>query len=103
MSQPLFPLDEKRMSVQGLLALAERTILVGETFRDRARELTSFGYGVFDALHLAAAESAHVDALLSTDDRFVKRATRGIGAPRVVVENPLSWLEEQKRCWQTKK
>src|SRR5438552_14675416 len=52
------------------------------------------GYGVFDALHLACAEAARVDVMLTTDDSFVRKASRGDGRPRVAVRNPLSWSQE---------
>jgi hypothetical protein len=48
-----------------------------------------------DALHIAAAESARMDVLLSTDDRLIKRAARGLGNPRIPVQNPVSWIKEQ--------
>ena len=50
---------------------------------------------VFDALRLAAAESAGADVLLSIDDRLIKRAARGVGTPRIPVRNPVSWSKEQ--------
>ena len=62
---------------------------------ERARELESAGYGLYDALHLAAAESAGAEVLLSTDDRFVNRAARRFGNPRIPVRNPVSWIKEQ--------
>jgi len=52
------------------------------------------GYGVFDALHLACLEAARVDVMLTTDDSFVRKASRGDGRPRVAVRNPLSWSQE---------
>ena len=50
--------------------------------------------GVFDALHLACLEAARVDVMLTTDDSFVRKASRGDGRPRVAVRNPLSWSQE---------
>ena len=60
----------------------------------RARELSSSGYGAYDALHLAAGEFAKADVLLSTDDRFIKTAARGEGNPTIIVQNPISWIKE---------
>jgi predicted nucleic acid-binding protein len=57
----------------------------------RARQLRNAGYGVFDSLHLACAETGGASVLLTTDDKFIKRAARTIGRPRVPVRNPLSW------------
>ena len=56
----------------------------------RARVLRVAGYGLFDALHMAAAEAAGADVLPSTDDRLIKRASRGVGNPQIPVRNPLS-------------
>jgi len=60
--------------------------------KERAKVLHAAGYGAFDALHLAHAEADGVEALLTTDDRFIKRAQRGLGNPLVRVVNPVDWL-----------
>jgi len=51
------------------------------------KELEAHGYGDFDALHSSAAEAGNADVLLTTDDRFIKRAARAVGSPRVRVLN----------------
>jgi len=61
----------------------------------RAEQLAALGYGSYDALHLAAAESAKADVLLTTDDSFCNRSAQGIGNPLIAMRNPLSWLEER--------
>jgi predicted nucleic acid-binding protein len=88
------PQIERRRENGALLAPATQTIEVSDLVLIRARQLEAAGYGGFDALHLACAESGRVDVLLTTDDKFVKRAARGEGNPRVPVRNPVSWLEE---------
>jgi predicted nucleic acid-binding protein len=40
----------------------------------RANDLQSLGYKPFDALHIACAEAARVDAFLTTDDRLKFRS-----------------------------
>jgi predicted nucleic acid-binding protein len=60
----------------------------------RALLLAAAGYGSFDAYHLACAEEANADALLTTDDRFIRRAGRRLGNPAVRVLNPVDWLKE---------
>jgi hypothetical protein len=50
--------------------------------------------GAFDALHLACAEQAMVDVLLTTDDRFTHQAGRLLGNPTIRVLNPVNWLQE---------
>ena len=85
---------KRRIAVEALLSLATRSVELNAGVRARAREVAASGYGPFDALHLAAAEEAFADVLLSTDDRFVSLARRGVAGPRIAVRNPLSWLEE---------
>jgi predicted nucleic acid-binding protein len=87
---------ERRLEVETLLSLASSTVEVNDAIAERARELGTAGYSLFDALHLAAAESAGADVLLSTDDRLIKRAARGMGNPRIPVRNPVSWSKEQR-------
>ncbi len=62
----------------------------------RARLLNLLGYGKIDALHLAIAEYAKVDLLLTTDDRFLRLAGRGMGSPFIRVANPLDYVQEVK-------
>jgi predicted nucleic acid-binding protein len=90
------PSVERRIESETLFAMASKTAEIDDQIAERAHELQSFGYGAFDALHLAAAEGAHVDVLLSTDDQFVRRASQGAGRPQVTVRNPLSWVREQR-------
>jgi predicted nucleic acid-binding protein len=91
------PVLERRLETETLLSLASITVEADDAIAQRAREFVAAGYGPFDALHLAAAESAGPDVLLSTDDRFLKRAERGLGNPRIPVRNPVSWIQEQER------
>lgn len=89
------PLMDRRMEAQTTLSLAATSTKIDEDIALRAQSLVGLGYGPFDALHLAAAESAGADALLTTDDRFLKRTARKLGNPRIPVQNPLSWIKEQ--------
>jgi hypothetical protein len=59
--------------------------------------LEALGYGAFDALHLACAEQATVDVLLTTDDRFIKQVARRLGKPTIRVLNPVNWMQEMRR------
>jgi predicted nucleic acid-binding protein len=86
---------ERRMQNEALLAKASVSVAIDHRIEKRGRELQSLGYGMFDALHLAAAEAKEVDVLLSTDDRFIRQAARGTGRPRVPVRNPVSWVQER--------
>jgi predicted nucleic acid-binding protein len=86
------PDRDKRNDALGLLSYASELREIAEAVRERAKELHAAGYGAFDALHLAYAEADGADALLTTDDRFIKKAGRGLGKPLVPVMNPVDWL-----------
>ena len=97
------PDETKLREAMGLLDRAGPLTPLSDTAAERARTLASLGYGLFDALHLACAEEATVDALLTTDDRFIRKAARGLGNPAIRVLNPLDWLQEAQRWLQPKK
>ncbi len=90
------PSEERRVECEALVSLAIATVEMDENVVDRANELEAAGYGAYDAFHVASAESARVGVLLSTDDRLLKLAARGIGTPRVAVRNPVSWIKEHR-------
>lgn len=89
------PSLERREEAQTILTLAVSNIEIDDSIASRARSLVGFGHGPFDALHLAAAESAGANVLLTTDDGLQKRAARNLGNPKIPVRNPLSWMKEQ--------
>jgi predicted nucleic acid-binding protein len=88
------PQLERRLENAALLTLASEIVEVNDNIVSRARDLQDAGYGAFDALHLACSEAIGADVLLTTDDRFIRGASRGNGSPRVAVRNPLSWSQE---------
>lgn len=82
------------LRIKSLLARANELILLTEAEVSRATTLESLGFKSFDALHIASAESGAADILLTTDDRFVRRAKRVLEQLHVRVENPYTWLQE---------
>ncbi|HSY03155.1 MAG TPA: PIN domain-containing protein [Acidobacteriaceae bacterium] len=88
------PNVQKREDALALLAFANERPSLSPGVIKRATSLEGVGYGSFDALHLALAEAAQADFLLTTDDRFIRQAERGLGKPAVAVQNPLNWLQE---------
>jgi predicted nucleic acid-binding protein len=89
------PSMERRAETEVFLSLASRRVEVDDAIVDRAGVLSRLGYGPYDALHLASAEAAPADVLLTTDDDLLRRAARGLGHPRIPVRNPVSWVREQ--------
>ncbi len=86
------PMREKAEQVASLLALAQSRIDSNEGIQTRAKALISIGFKLYDALHIAFAEAANVDVMLTTDDRLLRRALRCKEELRVSVENPVIWL-----------
>lgn len=72
------PDNDRRLKNTELLALASETVEVNDAIAARASALETAGYGAYDALHLACAEAAYVDVLLTTDDRFIAKLHAGM-------------------------
>jgi predicted nucleic acid-binding protein len=92
----------KRTDSLDLLSYAGPLPKVSDQVLRRGRLLATAGYGAFDALHLAHAEETQVDALLTTDDRFVRQTIRGLGNPMIRVVNPVEWVREVRIWLQSK-
>ena len=89
--------DEKRRQVACLMQLSGRRLKLDAAVITRAEQFSISGFGVFDALHLAFAEKAGVDVILTTDDRMLALARRRGTSLNVRVENPVAWIQEQGR------
>lgn len=58
---------DRRRKVELFLSVAAAKVVVSAQDRQRGRELEELGFGAFDALHVACAESGGADALLTTE------------------------------------
>lgn len=87
------PLIDRRTEIGRWAQRAVINISINEQITMRAQTLTQVGLAPLDAAHLACAEAAACDYLLTCDDSMVKRSTRATLALRV--SNPLAYLEEQ--------
>ena len=85
------PGEERRAEVLETVGrFAVQTEITGEIER-RAVLLTGLGFGVQDAVHIASAEAAGADWLLSTDQRLVSRGQRLAHLLKVKIDNPRDW------------
>lgn len=89
------PNAERRQQAAQLAALATDHVVLSAADRERARMFEAQHLGAFDALHLVAADRGRADVLLTTDDRFIHRATRVGGALHVRVLNPTTWAAQE--------
>lgn len=85
---------ERRRRVQVLAGTASEHVRFNRDRMQRAQVLEGMGFRGYDSLHVACAEAAGVDILLTTDNAFVRRARRLQHDLRVRVANPVTWLKE---------
>jgi predicted nucleic acid-binding protein len=88
------PNTERRNRVNELLRGANEVLPLSDSAVERGEELKRMGLKTYDALHVACAEQAQVEVLLTTDDRLVRAAARNARTLKVPVKNPLTWLQE---------
>ena len=88
------PDKERSDRVRLLTRVVSRTVSIEPDQANRARHLQALGFHAFDALHVACAEAAQVDVMLTTDDELLRVARRLKDILQVRVANPLQWLEE---------
>ncbi len=82
----------RRSRVQENADLSKQFVVVRVEQFSRAADLRKLGFGPFDALHIACAEHAEADVLLTTDDRMLRLALRVREKLKVKVTNPITWL-----------
>jgi predicted nucleic acid-binding protein len=84
---------QRKAYVSSILAQAQIVIAVNDQIEQRAKVLEQRGFKAFDALHIAAAESARVDYYCTCDDRVLKKS-RQQGDLSVKVVSPLELANE---------
>ena len=87
------PLIDRRTEIARWAHRAVVNVAISDRVSARAQTLTEAGFGALDAAHVACAEVAACDCLLTWDDRLMRRARRVQLA--VHVQNPVEYLEEQ--------
>jgi predicted nucleic acid-binding protein len=78
-----------------LMKLSGETIEIEEDTLLRASDLELLGFGGFDALHVACAEKAKAEVILTTDDRLVKLGSKFQRRLKTRVLNPLEWIRKE--------
>ena len=89
------PDDERREKVELLLTVSSKHVSLTTSMERRATGFHKWNITPLDALHLAAAEAAHADYFLTTDDYLLRRAHRHAEELKVKVENPAKWLIQE--------
>ncbi|MEH1930449.1 type II toxin-antitoxin system VapC family toxin [Nostoc sp.] len=83
---------DKFKEIRELLKLVNSQIILNEQIDKRSQELEKLGFSLYDSFHVACAESAKIDILLTTDDRLLKKAIKYSNILQVKLENPVIWL-----------
>ena len=86
---------DRKSRVEKLLSLSNEHVAAGPAEQRRWSELASLGFGELDALHIACAEAARCDVLLTTDDPMIQKSKRFAERVKIRVANPLDWVQEQ--------
>lgn len=86
------PDPDRRQRVQTILRLARAVTETSSAIILRAHTIEHWGFRGLDALHIASAETAQADLLVTTDDRMLRRARRAGGEIRVRVVTPMEAL-----------
>ena len=84
----------RRRRVMELARAATEHVGIDADRSRRQQSLEAMGFGSYDSFHIACAEAAGADALLTTDDGLIRRARRLRHQLAVRVANPVTWLEE---------
>ena len=68
------PREDRRLATALWLQKADQSVDATPDIDERARLLTSLGFGPLHALHLAFAEKSEAQWFVTTDDRLLRRA-----------------------------
>ncbi len=82
---------DKQRKLERILSIAKIYIGMNDQIETKAKNLIKKGFKIFDALHIASAESGNANIFLTTDDRLLRRA-RGDADITVEIKNPVQWL-----------
>lgn len=88
------PDEELREILLTIVRCAGLTVAFSNEIARRARALREQGMRAMDALHLASAEAGGAQVLITTDDQFLRAASRLESASAVQVKNPVAYEME---------
>ena len=90
----LSPKIQVRLEIETLLDRADIWISHDKAIDERAAELRKLGFKEFDAYHIAAAETAGCDRVVTCDDHFLKATRRNAAKIGVAVTDPIRLVSE---------
>ncbi len=88
----------RRLDALSLISSAATLVEPNPETNQLALEFALQGLSSYDAIHLALAQQAGVDWLISTDDRFIRRAQGRLHLLHPQLINPVDWLQ-RRQAW----
>jgi hypothetical protein len=88
------PEPQKKHYVASFAAKSVTTILVDTAIKERAAVFMGWGVKALDSLHVACAERAGADVLITTDDLLKNIMSHHSDTMSVRIVNPAVWYEE---------
>ncbi len=83
---------EKAELINTILSITTIKIDNKPEIEDRANSLINLGFKLLDSLHIAFAEVAEANVMLTTDDRLLRKAKKYSTYLQINVDNPVTWL-----------
>ena len=87
------PSIKRRTAILRWRSLSGENVALADSVLERAEALEKVGIKMKDAMHLASAEEAGCDWLLTTDDGFVRKSH---GRSSVRVASPIDFIRENR-------
>jgi hypothetical protein len=84
----------RRQKIAAILARAGYRLPHTRAVDERVPQLVLLGFKEFDAYHVATAEAAGCDRIVTTDDRLLRTAARNAGTIEVQVTDPIRLVAE---------
>lgn len=85
---------EKLAAILPLIDAATTIVALDDAVELRSQFLEKIGFSLYDSFHIACAEAAQVDVLLTTDDRLLRRTRRCQDRIQIIVDNPVTLVNE---------
>lgn len=90
------PREDRRQKVSELLDRCPEVQPVTPEVQSRTAELAGMGFKPFDAFHLALAEAAGAEVLLTCDRGFLRTARRNRKRLWCSVVNPIEYVQQEE-------
>jgi predicted nucleic acid-binding protein len=89
----IFDEKKKKLALGIMETLSRAELSLTKEVELRAKDFQNYGVKIFDSYHLAIAEFAQIEHLITVDDQFINAAKRTNAKVKVV--NPMMFIMEE--------